>query len=126
MLRRARGSVSVEFAAALPLVAIAMLLVAQVGVLVGEQLAVQHAAREGAREAAVWNDDERAREAALAAGNLDPARAEIEVAPAERAVGTPVLVTVRYRPTVMPLLETFVPDDVVLSASVSMRTERAP
>jgi Flp pilus assembly protein TadG len=70
----ARGSVSVEFAAVLPLVAVSLLLVAQIGLLVSEQLAVQHAAREGARAAAVWNDDARARDAALNAGNLDPAR----------------------------------------------------
>jgi Flp pilus assembly protein TadG len=122
---RARGSVSVEFAAVLPLVAITMLLVAQMGLLVSEQLAVQHAAREGAREAAVTNDDAAARDAALRAGNLDPARTTIEITPATRAVGTPVEVSVRYQPVEVPLVGRFMPGDVRLNASVSMRTERA-
>jgi len=125
-MRRERGSVSVEFAAVLPLVAIVMLLVAQVALLVSEQLAVQHAAREGARAAAVWNDDERARQAALEAGHLDPDRATVDVTPSSRDVGTPVLVSIHYQPAEMPLVGRFLPKGIVLHASVEMRTERAP
>jgi Flp pilus assembly protein TadG len=121
-----RGSVSVEVAATLPFVAIAMALVAQVGLLVGEQLAVQHAAREGARTAAVTNDDAQARDAALRAGALDEARATIDVSPAARAVGEPVMVSIEYRPAVFPLVGRFVPSSLTLRAAVSMRTERAP
>jgi Flp pilus assembly protein TadG len=121
-----RGSVSVEFAAVLPLVAVTMLLVAQMGLLVSEQLAVQHAAREGARTAAVSNDDDAARDAALRAGNLDPDRTTIEVSPATRDVGTRVTVTVHYEPVEVPLVGRFMPADVRLHSAVSMRTERAP
>lgn len=117
---------SVEFAAVLPLVAIAMLLVAQIGLIVAQQMTVHHAAREGARVAAVTNDDTRARDAALASGNLDPARTTITVAPTERTVGDPVEVAVRYRPGLMPLVGRFVPGDFELVARVAMRTERAP
>lgn len=115
-----------EFAAAISLVAIAALLVAQVGLVVAEELTVLHAAREGARAAAVYNDDARARDAALQAGNLDPARATVEVTPGLRDVGTPVRVRVRYRPTAMPFAGEFLPAGFELSASVQMRTERAP
>ena len=125
-MRAERGTVSVEFAAVLPLVAVTLVLVAQVGLLVSEQLAVQHAAREGARAAAVWNDDARAREAALAAGNLDPARATVEVTPSTRDVGAPVRVEVGYVPTKMPFVGQFLPSGLRLSAAVTMRTERAP
>jgi hypothetical protein len=125
-MRAQRGSVSVEFAAVLPLIAVAMLLVAQVGLLVAEQLAVHHAAREGARVAAVTNDDARARETAIEAGNLDPDRATVEVEPAVRDVGEPVVVRITYRPTLIPLIEAFVPDGLTLEARVSMRTEREP
>jgi len=124
--RDARGSVSVEFAAVLPLVAVSLLLVAQIGLLVSEQLAVQHAAREGAREAAVWNDDTRARDAVLRAGNLDPARTTIVITPAQRDVGTPVRVDVRYTPVEMPVVGRFMPASTTLHATVEMRTERAP
>ena len=123
-LGRARGSVSVEFAAVLPLLAVAMLLVAQIGLLVAQQLTVQHAAREGARSAAVHNDGDRARQDALAAGNLDPDRASVSVDPAERGVGDPVTVTVRYQPGTMPLVGRWLPGGFELVAAVSMRTER--
>jgi len=125
-LRAARGSVSVEFAAVLPLVAVSMLLVAQIALLVSEQLAVQHAAREGARAAAVWNDDARARTAALDAGNLDASRTTITISPSHRDVGTPVRVEVRFRPIGMPVVGRFMPSATTLSAAVEMRTERAP
>jgi Flp pilus assembly protein TadG len=118
--------VSVEFAAVLPLVAVCLLLVAQMGLLVSEQLAVQHAAREGARVAAVWNDDARARDAVLSSGNLDASRTTIDITPAQRDVGTPVRVTVRFTPVPMPIVGRFMPGDAALSAVVEMRTERAP
>ena len=114
-----------EFAAVLPVVAIALLLVAQMGVLVSEQLAVQHAAREGARVAAIENDDAAARNAALRAGNLDPERASIDITPSSRDVGAPVRVEIHYTPAVMPFIDTFVPTSWRLTATVEMRTERA-
>lgn len=121
---RERGAVSVEFAATLPLVAVALLLVAQMGLLVAQQLTVQHAAREGARVAAVTNDPAEARDAALRAGNLDPARARVTVSPDARDVGTPVAVTVVYSPGAMPVVGRFLPDGFTLRATVTMRTER--
>ena len=124
-LSSARGSVSVEFAAVLPLVAVSLLLVAQIGLIVSEQLAVQHAAREGARAAAVWNDDTRARDVALSSGNLDASRTSVEITPSERDVGTPVRVTVRFTPIPMPVVGRFVPVGTTLTAVVEMRTERA-
>ena len=123
--RSERGAVSVEFAAALPLVAVSMLLVAQIGLLVAQQVTVQHAAREGARVAAVSNDDDAARDAALRAGNLDAERADVVIDPTTRAVGDPVRVTVRYHPGLMPLVGSFIASDFQLTATVQMRTERA-
>lgn len=123
--RSARGSVAVEFAVLLPLAAVVAMFLVQVGLVAAGQLVVQHAAREGARAAAVWNDDARARDAALSAGRLDPERATVEVAPASREIGAPVTVTVRYRlPVVVPLADRLLPDEVGLSATATMRTER--
>jgi Flp pilus assembly protein TadG len=117
----------VEFAAVLPLALIALLLIVQVALVVSEQLAVQHAAREGAREAAVSNDDARAREAALRAGGLDEDRAEVEITPAERPVGSPVRVTIRYRvPLVVPYVTRFLPSEATLTAAADYRVEREP
>jgi len=126
-LRAERGIASVEFAVVLPLVLISLLLVVQVALVVAEQLIVQHAAREGAREAAVWNDDTHARDAAIRAGHLDSNRAQIDVTPADRPVGTPVVLTIHYRvPMVVPYVGRFLPADVTLTASAEYRTEREP
>jgi len=125
--RGERGSASVEFAAVLPLALIALLLVVQVALVVAQQLVVQHAAREGAREAAVWNDDARAREAVLRAGNLDSDRADIEVTPSDRPVGTPVRVTVHYRVAlIVPYVSHFLPSETTLTAFAEYRVEREP
>lgn len=67
-----RGSASVEFSLVLPVLALVLLGVAQVGVTMGEALALQHAAREGARIYAVTADPDAARDAAVRAGNLSP------------------------------------------------------
>ena len=124
---RERGAASVEFACVLPLVLISLLLVVQVALVVAEQLVVQHAAREGAREAAVWNDDGRARDAAIRTGNLDPDRAEIDVTPSDRPVGSPVVMTIHYQvPLVVPYVARFLPSDVTLTASSEYRVEREP
>jgi hypothetical protein len=121
------GAASVEFAVVLPIVVVALLLLVQVALLVAQQLAVAHAAREGSRAAAVWNDDAKARDAALAAGALDPAQTEVVVEPGSRRSGDPVTVTVRYRPAiVVPYVGRFLPSSLVLRASVTMRTEREP
>jgi len=50
---RERGQAAVEFAVALPLIVIAMLAIAQLGVSIRNEVAVELAAREGARAAAV-------------------------------------------------------------------------
>ena len=125
--RRERGAASVEFVLVLPLVVVSLLLVAQVALVVAEQLVVQHASREGAREAAVWNDASRARDAAVRAGNLDPNRTDVEVTPSDRPVGSPVRVQVRYRlPLVVPYVSRFLPSEVTLTAWSVFRVEREP
>jgi Flp pilus assembly protein TadG len=117
----------VEFAVVLPLVVVSLLLLVQVALLVAQQLTVAHAAREGSRAAAVWNDDAKARDAAIAAGNLDPSSTDVVVSPSQRHVGDVVTVTVRYRPAiVVPYVGRFLPSGLSLTASVTTRTEREP
>ena len=114
-----------EFAAVLPLALVSLLLIVQIALVVSEQLVVQHAAREGAREAAVWNDDDRARDAAVRAGALDSDRTEIDITPTDRPVGSSVRVTIRYRvPLVVPYVSRFLPAEATLTASAEYRVER--
>jgi hypothetical protein len=107
----------------LPLALFAALALVQIGILSKDALAVVHAAREGAREAAVSRDEARVREAALRAGTLSEGRMVVAV---ERSggLGDPVTVTIRYRsPVVVPFVEWLFPEEVTLLSAVTMRQE---
>ena len=116
--RRDRGQAAVELALALPVVVVIVLGVVQIVAVVGDQLAVELAAREGARAAAVAADP--------AAAARSAAERSTAVGPLEVSTSTThgrVTVTVRYRsPTDVPIIGSFV-GDAVVEASASMVRE---
>ena len=85
-----------ELALVLPVVVTLLLVVVQVGLVVRTQVLVSHAAREGARAAAVSPTLGVARRAALDAGGLAPERLSVSLHRRGTAGGL-VAVTVRYR-----------------------------
>ena len=116
------GQSSVELALVLPLVALLLLLVVQVGVVAYRQVLVVNAAREGARAAAVEpvDVDEAAVRAAERAGPLDPTRLTIDASEDDGLIR----VEVSYvEPTDVALIGALLPD-VTLEAQVTMRVER--
>ncbi len=115
---RDRGQAAVELALALPVVVVIVLGVVQVVAVAGDRLAVELAAREGARAAAGAADPgSAARAAAERATGVGP----LDVSTA--ATGERVTVTVRYRSrTDVPLIGGFV-RDVTVEASASMVRE---
>ncbi len=125
-MRRERedgGQASVELVLVLPLVAILLLAVVQVGLLVRDQILVVHAAREAAREAAVDAGGEAPRRAALASSTLADGRLTV-TSTGRGAAGSRVRVEVAYRaPTAVPLLGAAI-GDVTLRGSATMRVER--
>ncbi len=119
--RSQAGQSTVEFAVLLPVLVLAVLVLVQGGLVVRDQLLVQHAAREGARAAAVSDSVADVQNAAGRASPLDGDR--LSVTRSARRQGQPVRVTVRYRfrgtvPIVGRLLDRF-----TLSAAVTMRAE---
>lgn len=102
----------------LPLVVLLGLGLVQVAVVAGSQLAVWHAAREGARAAVVSASPETAADlAARAATIVTPLDVLVSV------VGQQVTVTVTHRdPTDVPLIGPLLPP-VTLSATVRMALE---
>jgi hypothetical protein len=107
----------------LPFIVLLLLGLVHVGELVSDYIMATHAAREGARAAAVDTDPRAAERAARAAGGLDPHRLRVEVRNRGRA-GDRVTVTVRYRAaSPVPLLRRFL-GDVGLTAEATMRVER--
>ena len=108
-----------EFALVMPLFALMLLTVVQVGLLVRTRVLVTHPAREAVRSAAVGVNDGGVRAAALAASDLDPGRLTVSV---RRANGT-ATVELRYaEPTDVPLVGPLV-SDAVFEARATMRLE---
>src|SRR5206468_6019401 len=91
-----RGSAALEFAMVLPLLLIVTLALVQVGLVVRDRLVLADAARAGAREAAVTDDDGRIRAAVdRAAATLAADRISIEVG-RDGGRGEPVTVSLTY------------------------------
>ena len=120
-MSRDRGQATVEFAIALPLVAVLVLGIVQLVVVARDQLGVDLAAREGARAAAVAADPRRAAiGAARAAVGLDGLDVTVTEA------GGRVTVTVRYRSaTEVPIVGLLV-GDVEVTAAVTMQRDPPP
>jgi len=112
----------VEVALLLPLVALLLLAVVQVGLVVRDQVLVVHAAREAARAAAIDPAEGAARDAAEASTALSPSRLDVVVS-GRGDVGSRVAVTVAYAsPTVVPLVGRLL-GDVTVTARATMRVE---
>lgn len=115
---RDRGQAAVEFAIALPLVVVLVLGVIHITVVVRDQLAIELAAREGARAAAV-----SAAPSAAAVRAAESATALRPISTSTTVTASSVTVTVRHiTRSRMPLLG-IVLRDVHLDASVTMARE---
>lgn len=111
------GQAVVELALALPLVCLLSLGTVQVGLVVRDQLAVQHAAREAARAAAVSAAPVAAARRATAALHLEAPGVDVHT------TSSTVRVTVRARSrTDVPLIGLLVPD-ATLESTVVMALE---
>ncbi len=116
---RERGQATVELALVLPLIVFGLMAILQVGLVVRDQVAVIHAAREAARAASVDRDPERA----AAAVRRVLAKATVKVG-SRPAVGQPISVEVTYHDrTDVPLVGALFPD-LDLHATAVMRTEK--
>lgn len=123
MRSKERGQATVELALCLPLVALLLGLVVEIGSIVADQARLWHAAREAARVSAVDASVERV-EAAAHAGGLDSVEVEIEPDERFRVMGQPTTVTLRYEPQArVPILGRLVPRRA-LNADATMRIEQ--
>ncbi len=117
-VRRDCGQATVEFAIALPLVIVLLLGVIQVVLIARDQIALELAARDGARAASVAADPTGAAErGAREATGLRPIRVST-VTGAKRVTVT----VVHTNPTAVPIIGIVI-GDVELSASVTLARE---
>lgn len=100
--RGERGQSSVEFALVLPVVAVLLLLVVQAAVFARDRILVVHAARVAAR-AVVVDPREQAAMAALREHDMPIERLRVELS-GDTSPGSVVEVTVRLRPTAVPIV----------------------
>ncbi|MFT7599356.1 MAG: Flp pilus assembly protein TadG [Acidimicrobiales bacterium] len=117
-----QGQATVELALVLPVVVLFALLVVQVGLVAKDLVLVQHAAREGARAAAVDPTPSAARAGAFGSSSLEVARMTVTLG-GSTSRGGAATTTVHYRsPTNVPLVGALV-GDIALTAEVTMRVE---
>lgn len=117
-----RGQATVELALVLPLVVLFALVTLQLGVLAKDLVLVQHAAREGARAAAVEPTGGAARAAVVGSSSLDSGRLSVSLS-GGTARGSQTTATVTYQaPTNVPLIGALIPD-ITIESSVTMRVE---
>lgn len=117
-----RAQATVELALLLPVVALVLLAVLQVGIVARDVVLVTHATREAARAAAVDPAHGAAAAAARASSGLDPRRLTVRVS-GRRGVGSRVRVDVAYRVrTEVPIVGALVGDHTV-HAHATMRVE---
>lgn len=117
-----QGQATVEVVLVLPVVVLFVLVVVQVGLVVGDRLLLAHVAREAARAAAVEPDGSVATSAGRQATSLDPGQLSIELQ-GGRNPGDRLTVTARLSSrTDVPLVGPLLPD-VGLSSSVTVRVE---
>lgn len=114
-----RGQATVELALVFPVILLLLLVLVQVGLVVRAQILVTHAAREGARVAAVGEDPMAA---AVASSGLDPRRMRVDRGGGD-VPGDVVTITVRYAAaTEVPIVGQLL-GDVDLEGEASMRIE---
>jgi Flp pilus assembly protein TadG len=120
---REHGQATVEFVLCLPIAALVLGMLIEIGLLVGDHVRLWHAARESARVAIVESDPEEIR-AAGEQGGLSPLAVEVEPAFADRSTGRPLTVTLTYKPDGrLPLLGDLIAGRPMTS-SATMRIEQ--
>lgn len=117
------GQATLELALALPMLALLLAGLVEVGLIVTDQARLWHAAREAVRTAAVDPDDSDVRAAAERPG-LRPLRISVSPPPHLRRQGDPVAVEVRYSPRSRARLFGLLLERVELSAGGVMRIEQ--
>ena len=117
------GQATLELALLLPALVVILSVLVQVGLIGVDQVRVWHAAREGARVAAVTADANEIA-AAVRRGGLDAASVDVTPSAAYRQQGAPVTVIVSLRPPWQtPIVGGFIGPDPIRARS-SMRIEQ--
>jgi Flp pilus assembly protein TadG len=124
--RAERGQTMVEFALALPILALLLIAIVQLGVVLNTYVEVTDAARVGARKASVSRTDPGGVATAIAAArdstsSLDEDQLDVSLTPQPWPKGSPIEVQVTY-PVSIDILG-FVVKEGVLEAEATARSQ---
>jgi len=118
-----RGQATVEFVLCLPIAALVLGILIEIGLLVGDHVRLWHAARESARIAIVDSDPKAIRSAAEH-GGLAPLEVEVDPEFADRSTGRSLTVTLSYEPSGrLPLIGDLI-SARTMTSSATMRIEQ--
>jgi len=125
--RNKRGQALVEVAILLPILLLILMGIFEFGRVFNAYLIINHASREGARSAALGNDDtEIINKINASIFYLDSAKLTIVITPSKssRTRGTDVTVNLKYNiDIIVPIIENLVPNPFPLEAQTVMRVE---
>lgn len=127
LFKKEKGQSAIEFALVLPVILIIILVIIQSGIVVNAQLIITHAAREGARDGSVTNDNFKIMSSIRnSTGTLNQEMLSISISPSSgRRIGDYITVNIKYRPPlVIPIIRSFFPDSICLKSSATMRIEK--
>lgn len=96
-----KGQATVEFALLLPVVVVTLLVIAQIGLVSRARVMVTHAAREGARVAAVGGSDADVTNAVVEAGSLERQQVSVNVVRETSVVKVLVVYTMKTNVSVV-------------------------
>ncbi|ADL11781.1 TadE/TadG family type IV pilus assembly protein [Acetohalobium arabaticum] len=128
LIRRRRGQALVELALVLPVLLLILFGIVEFGRIFHAYLVIANAARVGAREGAITNDDTDIKDAVRTAADhsLDLNRLSIAISPdpANRNKGDSLTVEVDYDVEVFaPIIAQLVPDPFPINSTMVMRIE---
>lgn len=128
LIRRRRGQALVELALVLPVLLLILFGIVEFGRIFHAYLVIANAARVGAREGAITNDNTDIRDAVRTAADhsLDLSRLSITISPdpANRNKGDSLTVEVDYNVKVFaPIIAQLVPDPFPINSTMVMRIE---
>lgn len=127
MLRREEGQAMVEMALVLPILLLLLLGIVEFGRVFNAFITVNHVSREGARAAALGNNDAEITALVLdRTEGLEKARLVVKTTPTltERSRGTGVTVEVNYSvPLIAPIIASVLPNPFPVAAQTTMRVE---
>jgi len=127
IIKNNKGQALVEFAIILPIILLLIMGIVQFGMMINSYLAIQYAAREGARAGIVGSTDSEIKNLITAdSPSLDSSKLTVTITPAlsNRKSGDTLTVKISYSYNLtIPVISSIFKNSIILSSQTSMRIE---